>query len=205
MMSLFRGSGLACLFALLTACAIGPDYKRPAVDVAAAFKEENGWKPTEPADSLGRGPWWHIYNDAVLNGLEEQIDISNQNVKAAAAAVEQAQALVREAQSGYFPTLSASIGRTREKNAAVVPAQPPHNFTTAGASIGWPLDIWGQVRRSVESSRASAQSDEAQLASARLAAQADLASDYFQLRGQDQLQNLLDDTVKADEQALKIT
>jgi NodT family efflux transporter outer membrane factor (OMF) lipoprotein len=204
MMKWFRGAGLVCVSAVLTACAVGPDYKRPSVDVAPAFKEENGWKPTEPADALSRGPWWHIFNDEVLSGLEDQIDISNQNVKAAGAAVEQARALVREAQAGFWPTISASLGRVHEKE-PTVPPTGPRNLNTAGGSISWPLDIWGQVRRQVESSKATAQSDEATLASARLAAQADLASDYFQLRGQDQLQVLLDDIVKADELALKIT
>ena len=201
MMNWFRGAALVCLSAVLTACAVGPDYKRPAVDVAPSFKEENGWKPTEPADALSRGPWWLIYHDDVLSGLEDQIDISNLNVKAEGAAVEQARALVREAEAGFWPTLSASIGRDRTRQGA----SPPRWVNNAGGSISWPLDIWGQVRRQVESSKDSAQADEATLASARLAAQADLASDYFQLRGQDQLQALLDDTVTADEQALKIT
>ena len=201
MMNWFRGAALVCLSAVLTACAVGPDYKRPAVDAAPSFKEENGWKPTEPADALSRGPWWLIYHDDVLSGLEDQIDISNLNVKAEGAAVEQARALVREAEAGFWPTLSASIGRDRTRQGA----SPPRWVNNAGGSISWPLDIWGQVRRQVESSKDSAQADEATLASARLAAQADLASDYFQLRGQDQLQALLDDTVTADEQALKIT
>jgi NodT family efflux transporter outer membrane factor (OMF) lipoprotein len=201
MMNWFRGAGLVCVFAFLASCAVGPDYKRPAVDAAPAFKEENGWKPTEPADALSRGPWWLIFHDDVLSGLEDQIDISNQNVKSAAAAVEQARALVQEAQAGFWPTLTASIGRTRDRQGA----SPPHNVNSAGGSISWPLDIWGQVRRSVESNKASAQFSEAALASARLSAQAQLASDYFQLRGQDQLQVLLDDTVKADELAFKIT
>jgi NodT family efflux transporter outer membrane factor (OMF) lipoprotein len=206
-MNHLRRAWLACLSASLAACAVGPDYKRPQVDLVPAFKEETGWKPTEPADALNRGPWWRIFNDDVLNGLEDRIDISNQNVKAAAAAVEQARALVREAQAGYWPTLTASLGRTHEKQPTIPPAPPttPHNSNSAGASINWPLDIWGQVRRSVESSKASEQSSDATLASARLAAQADLASDYFELRGQDQLQMLLDDTVRADELALKIT
>ena len=201
MMNWFRGAVPVCLSAVLTACAVGPDYKRPAVDAAPAFKEQNGWKPTEPADALSRGPWWLIYHDDVLSGLEDQIDISNLNVKAAGAAVEQARALVREAEAGFWPTLSASIGRDRTRRGA----SPPSWVNNASGSISWPLDIWGQVRRQVEGSKDTAQADEATLASARLAAQADLASDYFELRGQDQLQALLDDTVKADEQALKIT
>ena len=201
MMNWFRGATLVCLSAVLTACAIGPDYKRPAVDTAPSFKEQNGWQPTEPADALSRGPWWLIFHDDVLSGLEDQIDISNLNVKAAGAAVEQARALVREAEAGFWPTLSAGIGRDRSRQGA----NPPRWVNNASGSISWPLDIWGQVRRQVEGSKDSAQADEATLASARLAAQADLASDYFQLRGQDQLQALLDDTVKADQQALQIT
>jgi NodT family efflux transporter outer membrane factor (OMF) lipoprotein len=201
MMQRVGGVSLACLGAVLTGCAIGPDYHRPAVDTAAGFKEVGDWKPTQPADALSRGPWWSIFNDPVLNDLEGRIDISNQNVKAAAAAVEQAQALVREAQAGYWPTLSVGVSRTRERRGAL----PPFNVNGANGSLSWPLDIWGQVRRSVESSKASAQLSEAALAAARLAAQAELASDYFQLRGQDQLQALLDDTVKADQQALQIT
>jgi NodT family efflux transporter outer membrane factor (OMF) lipoprotein len=201
MMNWFRGATLVCLSAVLTACAVGPDYKRPAVDAAPSFKEENGWKPTEPADALSRGPWWLIFHDDVLSGLEDQIDISNLNVKAEGAAVEQARALVREAEAGFFPTISASIGRDRTRQGAT----PPRWVNNAGGTVSWPLDIWGQVRRQVEGSKDTAQADEATLASARLAAQADLASDYFQLRGQDQLQTLLDDTVKADTQALQIT
>lgn len=201
MMNWFRGAMLVCLSAVLTACAIGPDYKRPPVDTAPGFKEQNGWKPTEPADALNRGPWWLIYHDDVLSGLEDQIDISNLTVKAEGAAVEQARALVREAEAGFWPTLSAGIGRDRTRQGA----SPPRWVNNASGSISWPLDIWGQVRRQVEGSKDSAQADEATLASARLAAQADVASDYFQLRGQDQLQVLLDDTVKADQQALQIT
>jgi NodT family efflux transporter outer membrane factor (OMF) lipoprotein len=213
MMKWFRGAGLVCVSAVVTACSVGPDYKRPPVDAAPVYKEQDGWKPTEPADAMTRGPWWHIFNDEVLNGLEDQIDVSNLTVKEEGAAVEQARALVRESQAGFWPTITASFGRTHEKSPSgsttgssiVPPSSGPRNFNTAGGSINWPLDIWGQVRRQVESSKATMQSDEALLASARLAAQADLASDYFQLRGQDQLQVLLDDTVKADELALKIT
>jgi NodT family efflux transporter outer membrane factor (OMF) lipoprotein len=195
------GVSLACLCAILTGCAIGPDYKRPAVDSAMSFKETGDWKPTEPVDALSRGPWWQIFSDPVLSDLEGRIEISNQNVRAAAAAVEQAQALVREAQAGYWPTISVGLGRSRQRQGA----GPTHNITSASGSLSWPLDIWGTVRRSVESNKASAQLSEAALAAARLAAQAELAIDYFQLRGQDQLQVLLDDTVSADQTALKIT
>jgi NodT family efflux transporter outer membrane factor (OMF) lipoprotein len=201
MMRRFQGLSVACSCALLTACAIGPDYKRPPVDTAGSFKESGNWKPTEPADALTRGPWWHIFNDPVLNDLEDQVNISNLTLKAAAAAVEQAQALVAEAQAGYWPTVSAGFSRSHSRKGATRPS----NANGANGSVNWPLDIWGQVRRSVESNKATEQSQEATLASARLAAQAELAVDYFELRGQDQLQVLLNDIVKADEQALQIT
>ena len=201
MMRRFQGLSVACGCALLTACAIGPDYKRPPVDTAGSFKESGNWKPTEPADALTRGPWWHIFNDPVLNDLEDQVNISNQSLKAAAAAVEEAQALVAEAQAGYWPDVSVGISRSRSRQGRAA----AHNVNGANGSVNWPLDIWGQVRRSVESSKATEQAQEATLASARLAAQAALAIDYFELRGQDQLQVLLNDIVKADELALQIT
>jgi NodT family efflux transporter outer membrane factor (OMF) lipoprotein len=200
-MNFGRGVLLACGCALVTACAIGPDYKRPQVDAAPGFKEGNGWKPSEPADVLSRGPWWRIFNDDVLNGLEDEIDISNFNVKSAAAAVEQARALVNQAKAGFWPSIAASAGPERQG----VGTAPAHTVVGAGVQGTWNLDIWGQIRRSTESSHASAQASEAALASARLLAQADLAADYFQLRGQDQLQILLNDTVAAQQQSLKIT
>jgi NodT family efflux transporter outer membrane factor (OMF) lipoprotein len=201
MRSWVRGVLLTCAVAFVTGCAIGPDYKRPQFDAAASFKEEGGWKPSEPADALSRGPWWHIFNDDVLNGLEQQIDISNQNVRSAAAAVEQARALVNQAQAGFWPTIGVSAGGERQG----VGAAPAHTVVNAGVTGSWAIDIWGQIRRSTESSRANAQASEASLAAARLSAQADLASDYFQLRGQDQLQILLNDTVTAQQQSLQIT
>src|SRR5580693_1430200 len=121
MISWLRGVALAGVCGLVTACAVGPDYKRPPMAPTADFKEQTGWKATEPADALSRGPWWHIFNDEVLNGLEDQIDISNQNVKASAAAVEQARALVRESEAGYWPTVTASIGRTHRRDGAARP------------------------------------------------------------------------------------
>src|SRR5581483_11513091 len=105
MISWIRVGTLAGVSALVTACAVGPDSKRPPIAPTADFKEQAGWKATEPADALSRGPWWHIFNDEVLNGLEDQVAISNQNVKAAEAAVEQARALVSEAEASFWPTI----------------------------------------------------------------------------------------------------
>jgi NodT family efflux transporter outer membrane factor (OMF) lipoprotein len=201
MMHIVRGALVAASFALLTACAVGPNYKRPALDASAAYKEQDGWKPSEPNDSLDRGPWWEIFNDEVLNGLESQVNISNENVKAAAAAVEEARALVRQAQSGFWPSVTANASRTR----SITADSNPTTVTSAGVSANWDIDLWGQIRRSTESDRASMQASEAALASARLAAQAELATDYFELRAQDQLQIILNDIVAAEQQSLKIT
>jgi NodT family efflux transporter outer membrane factor (OMF) lipoprotein len=190
--------------ALLGGCAVGPDYRRPATAPTTAYKELGTWKPSEPADGLGRGPWWKIFDDATLDGLEAQVDVSNQNVKAAVAAYDQARALVDQAKAGFWPTLSASLARSRGSAEGFTGAVTT-NTTTAGLSADWTLDVWGQIRRTVESDRDSAQSSGAALASARLSAQAALATDYFELRAQDQLLRLLDDTVKAQQASLKIT
>ena len=144
-----------------------------------------------------------------------RIDISNENVKAAAAAFDQARALVSQARAGFWPTIAASVSRQRGASGTrtatngasqLVTTNAPSRITnSAGISANWDLDIWGKIRRTTESNRASAQSSAAALAAARLSAQAALATDYFELRAQDQLQKLLDDTVEAETQSLKIT
>jgi NodT family efflux transporter outer membrane factor (OMF) lipoprotein len=186
---------------VLAACAVGPNYHRPKFDAAPNYKEASDWKPSEPNDVLSRGPWWEIFKDDALNQLEVRIDISNETVKAAAAAYDQARALVAQARAGFWPTVGVNAGRTRGST----DGGPTRTLDSAGVSAGWDLDIWGQIRRNVESNRASAQSSAAALAAARLSAQAALATDYFELRAQDQLQKLLDDTVVAEELSLKIT
>ncbi len=201
MMSILRAAFVAATCALATACAIGPNYRRPPLQTSAAYKEADGWKPSEPADALDRGPWWEIFNDDVLNGLEARLNISNESLKAAAQSVEEARALVRQARSNFWPTVAASAGRQR----TVVADNDPITLNSAGISGSWDLDLWGRIRRSTESSRASMQASEATLASARLAAQAELAIDYFALRAQDQLQIILNDIVAAEQQSLKIT
>lgn len=198
-----RVARLVCVavgISMAAACAVGPDYQRPKVDFAANYKEVGDWKPSEPSDAFSRGPWWEVYKDDAFNQLEVRIDISNENVKAAAAAFAQARALVAQARAGYWPTVGVSAGRQRG-SAAGGPT-----LTTDGAAVSgnWDLDIWGRIRRSTESNRASAQASAAALAAARLSAQAALAIDYFELRAQDQLQKLLDDTVVAEQLSLQI-
>lgn len=213
---LARGSCVAAATAWIGACAVGPDYHRPQFDAAANYKESGDWKPSEPNDVLSRGPWWNIFHDDVLDGLESQIDISNQNVKAAEAAFEESRALVAQARAGFWPTIAASLGFQRQgvplgvSNVTGVPSGTgtttrTQNTVTAGVSANWDIDIWGRIRRTAESNVASAQATSAALAAARLSAQAELATDYFELRAQDQLQKLLDDAVVAETQSLHIT
>ncbi len=196
-----RWSAMAAAAVLAAACAVGPNYHRPKLDAAPNYKEAGDWKPSEPNDVLTRGPWWEIYKDGALNQLEVRIDISNENVKAAAAAFDQARALVAQARAGFWPTIGVSAARQRGS----MDGGPTQTTDSAGISGNWALDIWGQIRRSTESNRASAQSSAAALAAARLSAQAELATDYFELRAQDQLQKLLDDTVVAEQLSLKLT
>ncbi len=214
--------GEAILTLALSSCAVGPNYHRPATQATTQYKEQDGWKPTEPADAIERGPWWSIFNDATLDDLERQVEVSNENIKAALAAYDQARALVRQAQAGYWPTLGLSAGRTRSQSSAghgistvttlpgggsstTIVTGPTQTTYTVGANVDWTIDVWGQIRRTVEENRANAQASAAALANARLSAQAELATDYFELRAQDQLLRLLDDTVTAEQLSLKIT
>ena len=187
--------------ALLASCAVGPDYQRPNFQTTENYKEQSDWKPTEPNDAMSRGPWWKIFKDEQLAALEAKIQISNENVKAAAAAVDQARALVAQARAGFWPTVAASVGAQR----GAIGAAPAHTTAAATVSGNWTLDIWGQIRRTVESDRASAQASVAALAAATLSAQGELATDYFELRAQDELQRLLDDIVVAEQLSLQIT
>jgi NodT family efflux transporter outer membrane factor (OMF) lipoprotein len=200
MMGPARWWSAAAMLSLVAACAVGPDYHRPKMEAAPDYKEAGDWKPSEPSDVFNRGPWWEIYQDDVLNQLEVHVDISNENVKGAAAAYDQARALVAQAKAGFWPTVDVSAGRQRGS----ARGGPTVTTDSAGISGNWSLDIWGQVRRTTESNRASAQASAATLAAVRLSAQAALATDYFELRAQDQLQRLLDDTVVAEELSLKI-
>jgi NodT family efflux transporter outer membrane factor (OMF) lipoprotein len=192
---------LALAVGLTSACAVGPDYKRPDVEAVDVYKEVGDWKPSSPADSIDRGAWWNIFGDDQLDQLERQVNISNQNVKAAVAAYDQAHAMVQQSQAGFWPQITATASRERGNQ-----APDGGKFTdSAGLAASWDIDVWGQLRRTLENSTTSAQASAAALAAAQLSAQATLATDYFELRAQDQLQHLLDDTVVAQQLSLKIT
>jgi NodT family efflux transporter outer membrane factor (OMF) lipoprotein len=186
----------------LSGCVVGPDYKRTPFESTPAYKEQGDWKPSEPDDTLSRGPWWHIFDDPALDSLEQQIDISNQNLKAAEDSYRQALGLVAQARAGFWPTLGANASLTR---GIVAGGSPVQTLDSLGVSGGWQIDIWGQIRRTVEGDVASAQASDAAIAAARLSAQATLAIDYFELRAQDSLKTLLDDTVADEQRSLQMT
>jgi NodT family efflux transporter outer membrane factor (OMF) lipoprotein len=209
-----RAAALA-VAGLTAACTVGPDYQKPDAPMQAEFKEAGDkWRQSEPSDLFDRGAWWSIYKDPVLDDLERQVDISNQNLREAEAAFRQARALVEEADAQFYPTVSAAPSVTRTSTgggssrtglAAAGGGRTTVTQYNASASASWDLDLWGKIRRTVESDRETAQATAADLANARLSAQATLASDYFQLRAADQLKTLLHDTVEAFKRSLKIT
>lgn len=193
----------------LAACSVGPDYVRPAAVVPAGYKEMKGWKVAQPKDETIKGAWWEMFNDPVLNSLEEQVVISNQNVAAAEAQYRQAQALVRVSRAGYFPTLTAgaSVTRTRTSDTVGRNTRSGNTFTdyTLPIDFSWEIDIWGKIRRTVEASKASAQASAADLAAALLSAQAALAQDYFQLRTLDAEKRLFEETIDVYRKFLQLT
>ncbi|MDR2018031.1 MAG: efflux transporter outer membrane subunit [Syntrophobacterales bacterium] len=194
----------------LTACAVGPDYVRPTVPVPESYKENAGWKVAEPSDYIDRGRWWEIYNDPQLNALEEQVDISNQNIAAAEAVLHQALAQVRMDQSFFFPTITTNPSATRSlRSSSLTSGSTPSGTSTIYSApltlSSWELDVWGRIRRTVEGDRANAQASDADLKGARLSAQTSLAQNYFTLRTLDRMKQLLDTTVAAYEKALQLT
>lgn len=203
-------AGALLLCAALSACAVGPDYQRPAVDVGMGYKEGQervpGWKPAHPRDDVSRGLWWRIYGDDVLDGLMVQLNAANQDVAVAEANYRQAQALVQSSRAGFFPAVGASAGVTRSGagNGGSGSGSSVGNQYALTGSVSWELDLWGRLRRDLESSRASAQASAADLAATRLSAQAALAQNYFQLRVLDEQKRLLDATTVAYERSLQL-
>ena len=146
-------AGLALPILLAAGCAVGPDYVRPSVDTPAAFKELAGWKAAQPRDDIPRGQWWKIYQDPLLNELEAQVSISNQNLAQAEAQVRAARALAQSARAGYFPSVSGSVSSTRSGGQAT----GTNTLHALSLDASWEADIWGKIRRTVESAEATAQ------------------------------------------------
>ncbi|WP_133649724.1 efflux transporter outer membrane subunit [Paraburkholderia flava] len=206
----------AAIASLLAGCAVGPDYHRPEVSVPAAYKEAaDGWKTAQPADQHDRGAWWTVYNDLQLNALEDKLNASNQTVAQFAAAYRQARALVGEARAAYFPVVSLAGSGQRARtprnsggggtSSSFGNASSINNSFNLSLDATWEPDLWGKVSRSVNAQEAGQQGAAADLANARLSAQATLAQTYYSIRSLDAQQKLLDDTVAAYNRSLQLT
>lgn len=195
--------------ALLGACAVGPDYVRPAVHMPDNYKEMTGWKAAEPRDDEPKGNWWETFRDPVLNGLLQQVSVSNQSLAAAEAQYRQARALAQGARAQLFPVIAADLntGRSQAARSGTSATANRGIINTHSTSLDatWEPDIWGRVRRLVEANVASAQASAGDLEAAKLSLQSELAQNYFQLRALDTQRELFEDTVKAFETSLKMT
>lgn len=210
---------LLALSLALSACALGPDYQRPELQTPAQFKQIDGWTLAKPGDVLERGSWWQLYGDQELNDLVARLNVSNQNLAASEAQFRQARALVRGARAAFYPTLSSSAGVTRAgqgggdstlstSDGIAVSGSNAASISKSydlGLNATWELDIWGKLRRGLESSRADFEASAADLAAAKLSLQAELVQNYLQLRVLDDQQRLLDATVAAYTRSLKLT
>ncbi len=209
-------AGVLC--AMLAGCNVGPKYHPPTETAPAAFKESptqfketGGWTVAQPQDAVLRGKWWEIYNEPELNALEEQLNINNQNIQQAFENFMEARALVREARSQYFPTVSVGAGYTRSQTSSNVGFATGSGQTggkqsqlfSLPAEVSWEPDLWGKVRNTVHASQYNAQLSAADLENERLTEQTSLAEYYFEIRGQDALQQILNETVDADKKAVE--
>ena len=204
--------GLAIAF-IPAACTVGPDYVPPAAPVQAAYKELKGWKKATPSDGIDRGAWWTVFKDPRLDDLASQVELSNQTVAASEAAYRQTLAVIKEAQAGLFPAVTGNynvigehfgaqaLGISSSRAAGAITT----TIATLSANATWDVDLWGKIRRTIESDVASAQVSAADLANAKLSAQALLATAYYNLRGADALEALYHDTVVAYRRTLEIT
>jgi NodT family efflux transporter outer membrane factor (OMF) lipoprotein len=191
-------------------CTVGPKYHPPTVQAPPAYKEVGDWKPAQPNDQNLGGSWWAIFQDPQLDALEVQVNVSNQNLKAAEAQYRQARAALRYNRADYYPTVTAGASASRQR---ISGRRPPatsifdgitYNDFVLPFSVSYQADVWGRVRKNVESYREQAQASAADLATVNLSMHADLAVDYFQARSLDAEEQLLNSTVKQYEQALDL-
>lgn len=201
-------------------CRVGPKYQPPAPPTIAAanykestlnFQDQNGWKAASPQDTMLRGKWWEVFHEPELNALEEQLEVNNQTIKASFENFMAARSIVAQARSQYWPTVVANPSWTRAKSSQNLVNSTQANVGrmnsewTFPLAVGWEPDLWGKIRNQVHESQYAAQVSAADLQSERLSEQAGLAQFYFEIRGQDALQSILDDTVTADRKALALT
>src|ERR1700686_372946 len=202
---------LLAFVALMFGCAVGPNYRTPSVETPTAYKEASDWKPAQPNDQNLGGDWWTVFQDPQLDKLELQVNVSNQNLIAAEAQYQQARAVLRYYRADYYPTVTAGLSATRTRVSSHRP--PPssvfdgitYNDFVLPVDVSYEADVWGRVRRTVESYREQAQASAADLATVNLSLHADLAIDYFQARSLAAQEQLLNSTVKQYQDALDLT
>ena len=182
---------------ILAGCAIGPNYSKPETVVPEQWKEAGDWVVATPADALPKGKWWEAFNDPILNELMEQVSVSNQTLKVSEARYRQARAAVQSARAGFYPTFGAGANASRSRASG--------QRYTVSLDASWEIDLWGRIRRLVEAARAGEEASAADLEAAKLSLQAELATNYFQLRVVDVQRDLLDDTVKAFQASYDVT
>jgi len=208
------------LLAGVGGCMVGPNYHRPSTPTPPAYKESNGWMPAQPSDAADRKDWWTVFGDPTLNALEAKVDVSNQTLAAAEAAYREAHALVAQDRAALFPTITGNASFQASGGGGSRASTAGSGTTTGGStttssstqtlyqvSLGgtWAPDIWGAVRRTIRSAKASAQASAALVANARLSAQTELAADYISLRELDEEKRISDATVTAYTRTLTIT
>jgi NodT family efflux transporter outer membrane factor (OMF) lipoprotein len=195
---------------LASGCSLAPTYQVPATAIPTAFKEAGDWQPAQPADRIERDAWWTVYRDPVLDRLATQVAAANPDVAAAVARHDEALAYLDVQRSGLFPTIGASTQVTSNRQSDDRPlrggGEPSvYGDNTLEVGIDYDLDLWGKVRNEISAGKAAAQASADDLASLRLSLQASLASAYFNLRGLDEQQRLLDDTIRTYQRALQLT
>jgi len=211
---------LALALCTLPACLLGPKYHPPKSPTPTApgykespvnFQNAEGWKVASPQDAMLRGKWWEVFNDPELNALEEQVNINNQNVKEYFENLMEARAVIREAHAQYWPTVTANPSWSRQKTSSNLTNSTQANTGQTSTLISFPVDVawvpdlWGKIRNEVREAQYAAQVSASDLANEQLTEQASLAEYYFEIRGQDALQKILNETVIADQKALDVT
>ncbi|MGH8686094.1 MAG: efflux transporter outer membrane subunit [Burkholderiales bacterium] len=205
-----RVKRLLLLAALVSGCTVGPDYVRPTLEVPTAYKESKDWKPAEPRDAAAGGPWWAAFADPELDSLMGHLDVSNQTIAAAEAQVRVAAALADQSRAQWWPTVDATASSTvSQPSTATGPvigtSSGRHTIDNLGVSASWEADLWGRIRRLVESGDAATQASAGDLANARLSVQATLAVDFYQVRALDTQSQLLASTVAEYERNVTLT
>jgi len=224
-------AGPAILAAVLAGCMVGPKYHPPAAtvhpppvsykEVPAQSADTSEWKVGQPQDAMLRGKWWEIYNDPELNALEDQLSINNQNIKQFFENFMEARTLVAQARSQLYPTLGTTPSYQRSRSSSNVGTVVTGSSGGSGTTVNnagrqtslytlpldasWEPDLWGKVRNSIHEAQYNAQLSAADLENERLTEQASLAVFFFELRGQDALQKILDETVASDKQSVELT